>query len=437
MLSDLDNYFSQLLIKASSALADHLKNKNINLTFELPNGGWSLQLTRPTISIYLYDLKLLSHPTKGLYNPKDPLRLICTYKITVFSALTKDEHILLNKVLNILLQYVTPPKELLTGNLSQSNIQTTVAHNKEVLRDAADYWRLLGHEIKPSIDYEVMISPIAEASYLDISSLFKLNRDFEIQDVPELIRNILLHDRHFEHENTLSIEFEIPTRQWATTLTKPTVSIHLFNVHVVSESRIDLVYKISAFAFQSRDEHLLLADVIRSLARHRKLMETPSQMIIFLPTASSDPHDSVIDYWRAVDNEIRPTLNYHIALFKKSGKHGAELDDMLYGVEPAGVSQTQPAHLNLSHLNGEQINTICKALQSGFPSRGVLAKMVRVYLNQNLDSIVDSDNQEERIFRLVEWAESTGNMSTLVHGAYKANPGNPALKAMFEDYGNS
>jgi hypothetical protein len=73
-------------------------------------------------------------------------------------------------------------------------------------------------------------------------------------------------------------------------------------------------------------------------------------------------------------------------------------------------------------LTGNQIGQMREALLAGFPSKGSLEMMVRIHLDQSLDVIVEADNQTERIYNLVTWAERSGQVGGLIAGAFAEHP---------------
>lgn len=85
-------------------------------------------------------------------------------------------------------------------------------------------------------------------------------------------------------------------------------------------------------------------------------------------------------------------------------------------------------------LSGSQAKFLHKALLSAFPNQSSLAQMVRFHLNENLASIDDGDNQRNRIFSLIEWAEAGGMLTQLIEGAIEENPQNSLLREWIKEY---
>lgn len=69
-----------------------------------------------------------------------------------------------------------------------------------------------------------------------------------------------------------------------------------------------------------------------------------------------------------------------------------------------------------------------EAMLNAFPMRQELEKMVMFHLNKNLDDIVAPGNLSDSVFKLIKWADSTGNTNALIKGALEYNPGNEKLR---------
>lgn len=86
------------------------------------------------------------------------------------------------------------------------------------------------------------------------------------------------------------------------------------------------------------------------------------------------------------------------------------------------------------HLTGKQVQQICDALLDGYSTKDELRMLVRVKLNQNLETIVGGDNMRVIVFNLVAWAEQTDRVDDLIQGACDLNPGNTALHQLGQEW---
>jgi hypothetical protein len=79
-------------------------------------------------------------------------------------------------------------------------------------------------------------------------------------------------------------------------------------------------------------------------------------------------------------------------------------------------------------LSGQEFEYLLNALVSGYPKYDDLRLMVRIKLNQNLDTIVAQSSLQSRVFELIGWAEARGMLGNLVEGAIEYNKGNYDLR---------
>lgn len=85
--------------------------------------------------------------------------------------------------------------------------------------------------------------------------------------------------------------------------------------------------------------------------------------------------------------------------------------------------------------NGSQRHKFCKALEDAFRDIEKLRQMVSFGLNENLNVIAGDNNLRNTVFKLVDWAESNGELPELldaVRNPEYGSPGNPKLKEFFQ-----
>jgi effector-associated domain 1 (EAD1)-containing protein len=73
---------------------------------------------------------------------------------------------------------------------------------------------------------------------------------------------------------------------------------------------------------------------------------------------------------------------------------------------------------------------IYKALIHAFPTEADLAEMARLGLDEDLASITEATNLQEKVFDLIHWAEAQDKLADLVRAAQTSNPTNPQLQAL-------
>ncbi len=196
MLADLDETIRQLLI------ADlPIKNGEVDISFDQPRREWSARLTRPTINIFLYDLRdnpsLRHHGWETVENnhnfidqvahlKRTPFRADCTYLLTTWAAEAEDEHRLLSRCLIALFRHPVLPEERLVGHLKTQPfaIQARLAvHDK--LTNVAEIWSALDNEARPTIPY---IITLAFDPWVEITGPIVYTRTFRLGQAAGLPR---------------------------------------------------------------------------------------------------------------------------------------------------------------------------------------------------------------------------------------------------------
>jgi hypothetical protein len=165
MIADLDETIKQLLIK--NGKVDH---GEVDIKFDTPNREWSASLSKPTINLYLYDIRE-NHELRGTEwiierngnntatKRKNARRINLSYLVTVWTNNIEDQHNLLWSVLSTLVRYPTIPQELLHGQLGKQQypVIASAAQPDGLFNNPADFWAALDNEIKPSFSYVVIL----------------------------------------------------------------------------------------------------------------------------------------------------------------------------------------------------------------------------------------------------------------------------------------
>lgn len=169
-LADLDEALRTLLRRE---LERH-GFEGVDISFDAPSREWTGKLTRPTVSLFLYDLREARDQAdisggesrengRAVITPPS-LRLEATYAVTAWSKAVEDEHRLLSQLLGILHSYRALPAELVDGRLVDAGtIETLVGRPVE---EKADFWTAVGGQYKPSIDFAVRLSVTSGAAFV-------------------------------------------------------------------------------------------------------------------------------------------------------------------------------------------------------------------------------------------------------------------------------
>jgi len=175
MIADLDETLEQLLIAELP-----IKNGDIEVSFDQPKADWSAGLTRPTVNLFLYDVRenpllrahqweqLPKNPSGGNGSSEDrlarlkrtPHRVDCLYMLTCWVPNhPQDEHRLLTRAMLALFRFPVLPADRLIGSLKEQpfDLQTRLASHDR-LTNPAEVWSALENEMRPSVSYIITLA---------------------------------------------------------------------------------------------------------------------------------------------------------------------------------------------------------------------------------------------------------------------------------------
>jgi hypothetical protein len=165
MLADLDETLRTLL---KEELEVH-GFEGVDIAFDAPSRDWSGQLSKPTVNVFLYDLR----ETEALrtsewgrlsrngrtFETRPPMVMEASYAVTAWTQAVEDEHRLLSQVLAIFFAYPEIPQDKLNGRLANGSqawpIKARIGQGKG---EKSDFWSAVGGQYKVSLDYVVRLS---------------------------------------------------------------------------------------------------------------------------------------------------------------------------------------------------------------------------------------------------------------------------------------
>jgi hypothetical protein len=165
MLADLDETLRTLL---KEELEVH-GFEGVDIAFDAPSRDWSGQLSKPTVNVFLYDLR----ETESLrtsewgrlsrngrtFETRPPMVMEASYAVTAWTQAVEDEHRLLSQVLAIFFAYPEIPQDKLNGRLANGSqawpIKARIGQGKG---EKSDFWSAVGGQYKVSLDYVVRLS---------------------------------------------------------------------------------------------------------------------------------------------------------------------------------------------------------------------------------------------------------------------------------------
>jgi hypothetical protein len=165
MVNDLDEALKRLLLEKGG-----IDGTEIDISFETPDREWSAAISRPTINLYLYDIRencelrglewTVSKDEHGkATRKKNASRVDISYMITVWTSDVADMHRLLWHTLSTLFRYPELPPDVLAGPLQtlEYPIRAQAAQTDGLFNNPADFWSALDNQIRPSVNYIVTV----------------------------------------------------------------------------------------------------------------------------------------------------------------------------------------------------------------------------------------------------------------------------------------
>ena len=185
MFADLDETVRQLLITQVP-----LDLTEVDVSFEAPDREWSGRLSRPTVNLFLYDVRENEGIREAAWDysrdmangtvtrHKLPLRINATYNVTVWARAPEDEHRLLWRVLTALARNKALPDDLAQGALKDQPfpVLTHVAKPEQARTNPADLWQALDNRIRPSLTYVVTLALDPDISFTSPMTFTTISR---------------------------------------------------------------------------------------------------------------------------------------------------------------------------------------------------------------------------------------------------------------------
>lgn len=146
----------------------------IDIVFERPNRDWGASVNRPTVNIFLWDLRRNSTDQEAgmetyvengrtVRRPPRP-RIDCRYLITAFAGEIRDEHQLLGSVLMSLLKYNELPAQYLPGGYGEVRPLPSMHVERNDGSDSTDFWTAVQGDVRPGLD--VIITATVDAGFV-------------------------------------------------------------------------------------------------------------------------------------------------------------------------------------------------------------------------------------------------------------------------------
>ncbi len=166
MIDDLDDALRDLLVREMP-----IKNNEIDISFGQPNKEWSSRLSRPTLNLYLHDIREnpalrrdqnfaeLERRPNSVIQRRPPHRIAMHYLVTAWATAPEDEHRMLARALLALLRFQELPEDILPEGLQDqpAPIPLKVAQ-ADALEKPSDVWSVLDNQQRPGLTFSATLS---------------------------------------------------------------------------------------------------------------------------------------------------------------------------------------------------------------------------------------------------------------------------------------
>ena len=164
MFDALDETLRQLLIDDMP-----ITDGEIDIAFDQPKREWSTRLSRPTINLFLYDIR--ENPELRQYGwnsegngraanrKRKPFRVDCYYMLTTWATDPSDEHRLMARAMLALFRHPEISRNRLDEKIQNQpyDVRTRLASHDR-LTNPAEVWSALDNEMRPSVSYLVTLT---------------------------------------------------------------------------------------------------------------------------------------------------------------------------------------------------------------------------------------------------------------------------------------
>jgi hypothetical protein len=160
MFDDVDETLRRLLIQEIPIMGNE-----IEIAFDMPKREWSARLNRPTLNLYLHDVRenaklrqnYTSRVSQNLTSRevevrRPELRVDLHYMVTAWANEPDDEHRLLGRTLMALVRNSALPEAMLVRSLqNQPRPVTLSVAQYDALLNPTDIWGVLDNDLRPCL----------------------------------------------------------------------------------------------------------------------------------------------------------------------------------------------------------------------------------------------------------------------------------------------
>jgi hypothetical protein len=189
MFNDVDESLRELLI------ADMPIDRNeVDISFERPSREWSSRLSKPTLNLFLYDVRermdmrddmpyVQRTATGSTLTRRPPRRIDVSYCITAWAKEPADEHRILARTLACMFRNAHVPPEHLQGNLGDGEYPLLMRiMPPDHLAKPADFWGVMDNEMRVALTW---VATVAMDPFVPVEGPMVRTAEFDFTAVGE------------------------------------------------------------------------------------------------------------------------------------------------------------------------------------------------------------------------------------------------------------
>ncbi len=191
MIDQLDDALRDFLIRELP-----VRENEVDIAFDQPKREWSARLSRPTINLFLRDIRentKLRTPGPAFQDRRTGdmvsvlhhgLRFDLFYLVTAWAKDPLDEHRILSRMLSALFRLRAVPEDILAEHVpGQENGVALKLAQYDTQGGVSDLWSVLDNELRPAID---MVATATIQPYVDTTVPIVRSLDIRYRQITTL-----------------------------------------------------------------------------------------------------------------------------------------------------------------------------------------------------------------------------------------------------------
>ena len=185
MISDVDEALRNLILDSLT-----VSRQNVDIKYDLPSRDWASRLNRPTIDLFLFDIRenlrlrgaeqarQFPRPDGKVEIRRNPVRIDLRYLLTAWTKDPEDEHLLLSDTLITLLRNPVIPDKYATEQMKKQQfpvILDAAVYQPEhgPTEKATEIWGVIGNDIHAGfiVTVTITVDPYEPLVFPQVSSI--------------------------------------------------------------------------------------------------------------------------------------------------------------------------------------------------------------------------------------------------------------------------